>query len=95
MINTITRLESVLGHIFRDASGHVNPSTVASQNRFINLFENVANNSGNLNSNVLTNFQRTAGGFQGYSQVFRNGQQVWTHTLNGRIINAGVNVIPK
>ncbi|MDF3819608.1 hypothetical protein P3G55_06840 [Leptospira sp. 96542] len=55
----------------------------------------VANNSANLNPNVLTNFQRTAGGFQGFSQTFRNGSQVWTQTLNGNIINAGVNAIPK
>ncbi len=93
--NTVTKSESVLGHIFRDATGHVNPSTVASQNRYISLFENVANNSANLNPNVLTDFQRTAGGFQGYSQIFRNGQQVWAQTLNGKIINAGVNIIPK
>ncbi|MGN7787362.1 FG-GAP-like repeat-containing protein [Niabella sp. 22666] len=93
--NTVTRSESVLGHIFRNASGHVNPSTVTSQGRYINLFEKVANNSANLNPNILTNFQRTAGGFQGFSQTFRNGSQVWTQTLNGKIINAGVNIIPK
>ena len=93
--NIITRSQSVLGHIFRNALGHVNPSTVTSQGRYIKLFEKVANNSANLNPNVLTNFQRTAGGFQGFSQTFRNGKQIWTHTLNGKIINAGVNIIPK
>ena len=36
-----------------------------------------------------------AGGFQGYSQTFRNGSQVWVQTRNGKIINAGVNLIPK
>lgn len=93
--NTVTRSESVLGHIFRKAPGHVNPSTVTSQGRYINLFEKVANNPANLNPNVLTNFQRTSGGFHGYSQTFRNGKQVWSQTLNGKIINAGVNTIPK
>jgi hypothetical protein len=47
--NAVTRSESVLGHIFRNAPGHVNPSTVASQNRYIKLFESVANNPANLN----------------------------------------------
>jgi hypothetical protein len=93
--NTVTRSESVLGHIFRNDTGHVNPSTLTSQNRYINLFEKVGNNSANLNPNVLTNFQRNAGGFQGYSQIFRNGKQVWVQTLDGKIINAGVNIIPK
>ena len=93
--NTVTKSESILGHIFRDARGHVNPSTVASQNRYISLFEEVANNPANLNSSVLNSFQRTAGGFKGYSKIYRNGQQVWTQTLYGKIINAGVNIIPK
>src|SRR5699024_8733441 len=85
--NSITRSKSVLRHIFRDATGHVNPSTITSQSRFIRLFESVGNNPANLNPNVLTNFQRTVGGFQGYSQIFRNGEQVWVQTLNGKIIN--------
>jgi RHS repeat-associated protein len=93
--NTVTRSESVLGHIFRDASGHVNPSTITSQNRYINLFEKVGNNATNLNPNVLNNFQRSAGGFQGFSQTFRNGKQVWVQTINGKIFDAGVNIIPK
>lgn len=93
--NTVTKSESSLGHIFRDATGHVNPSTVASQNRYISLFEEVANNPANLNSNVLNSYQRTAGGFKGYSKIYRNGQQVWTQTIDGTIFNAGVNIIPK
>lgn len=93
--NTVNKSESVLRHIFRDAGGHVNPSTVASQNRYVSLFENVANNSANLDPNVLNNFQRSVGGYQGYSQTFRNGGQVWTQTFNGKIFDAGVNIIPK
>jgi hypothetical protein len=93
--NTVTRTKSVLGHIFRNSKGHVNPSTIASQNRYIQLFENVANNIKNLNPNVLSNFQRAAGNFQGFSQTFRNGQQIWVEVLDGKIINAGINLIPK
>lgn len=76
----------MLGHIFRDAAGHVNPSTIASQDRFIRLFESVGNNPANLNPNVLTNFQRTMGGFQGYSQMLRNGKQVWVQRLMGKLL---------
>jgi hypothetical protein len=93
--NTVTKSESVLGHIFRDATGHVNPSTLTSQDRYIRLFENVANNSANINPNILTNFQKTGSLFQGYSQTFRNGSQVWVQTFKDKIINAGVNIIPK
>ena len=93
--NTVPRTKDALGHIFRDAPGHINPTTVAAQSRYIRLFENVANNTKNFNPNVLTNYQRAAGGFQGFSQTFRNGQQIWVQTFNGKIINAGVNIIPK
>lgn len=76
-----------------NATDHVNPCTITSQNRHINLFEKVGNKVTNLNSNVLPNFQQNARGFQGYSQISRNGKQVWVHTLDGKIINAEINVI--
>lgn len=95
VLYTLPRTRDVLGHVFRDAIGHVNPSTQSSQNRYIQLFENVANNSGSLNPNVLTNYQRTMEGFKGFSQIFRNGKQVWVQTRNGIIENAGVNIYPK
>lgn len=95
MTNAIPRTKDVLGHIFKNTAGHVNPGTAASQSRYLNLFEKVANNPKNLNPNVLSNYQRTTGGFQGYSQTFRNGQQVWVHSRDGRIFDAGVNLIPK
>ena len=91
----VPRTKSVLGHIFRESEGHVNPTSIASQERYISLFEKVANTPGNLNPNVLTDYQRAAMGFKGFSQTFRNGTQVWTQTLRGKIINAGVNLIPK
>ena len=93
--NIFPKTESVIGHVFRDAAGHVNPTTIASQNRYINLFESVGNNLDNINPNVLNNFQLSTKGFQGFSQVFRNGKQVWVQTINGKIFDAGVNIIPK
>ena len=91
--NTVTKSESVLGHIFRDAAGHVNPSTVASQNRYISLFENVANNPANLNQSILSP-RAIENGVQGFTQSFKNGQ-IWVQTKNGKIFNAGVNIIKK
>ena len=95
--NVIPRTEDVPGHIFRNSKGHVNPSTATSQNRYINLFEDVANNANNVNSGVLSQYQRQAGTFTGYSQTFRSGQQVWAQVdaTTGRILNAGINIIPK
>ena len=77
------------GHIFRNAEGHVNPSSTASQVRFARLFENVTK-SGKVDSSVLSNFQRKSGEFVGYSKEFKNGT-VWTQTKDGQIVNAGVN----
>ncbi|MDB9380916.1 DUF6443 domain-containing protein [Nodularia spumigena CS-584] len=93
--NKVTRSSDVLGHIFRNSAGHVNPSTLASQERYINLFEDVSSSANNLNPKVLSQYQQTAGGFEGYSKTYRNGKQVWTQTRQGTIINAGVNDIPK
>ncbi len=92
---TVSRSQSVLSHIIRDAPGHVNPPTAASQARWLDLFLKVSNNIANVNPSVLTNCQRQAQGFQGFSQTFRNRSQVWVQVLNGEIINAGVNLIPK
>jgi RHS repeat-associated protein len=93
--NTVTRSQSVLGHIFRTKEGHVNPSSIDSQNRYIKLFEDVANNPANFNSNVLSPAQRTIEGIEGFSKTFRNGQQIWVQTRNGKIFDAGINTIPK
>ncbi|MCE7057732.1 RHS repeat-associated core domain-containing protein [Algoriphagus sp. AGSA1] len=90
---TVTRSESVLGHIFRDAAGHVNPSTVTSQNRYISLFEKVANNPANLNQSILAP-RAIENGVQGFTQSFNNGQ-IWVQVKDGKIFNAGVNLIKK
>jgi len=94
VVNTVPRTKDVLGHIFRNAPGHVNPATAASQGRYISLFEKVAANPKNFNPNIL-NPQAAKNGVQAFTQTFRNGRQVWVHTRNGRIFDAGVNLIPK
>ncbi|MDB5127441.1 MAG: pknD [Mucilaginibacter sp.] len=84
--------ESLYGHIFRDALGHVNPTTIESQNRYMNLFQSVASDINNLVPTV--NKQAANAGIQTFNQTFRNGSQVWVFTLNGQIRNAGVNIVP-
>lgn len=79
------------GHIFRVAEGHVAPATAASQARFVQLFQSVASNPANLNMNVVKSQLAIDMGVQGFSQTFRNGQQVWVTVRNGEIIDAGVN----
>lgn len=80
-----------LGHIFRNALGHVNPSTAASQGRFMSLFDNVVSNPSNLRTNFPLPGPAVGAGVQVYTQTFRNGNQVWVYTRNGRVINGGVN----
>ena len=48
----------------------------------------------NLNSNVLSSFQKADSAFQGFSKTFNAGQ-VWVQVRNGKIINAGVNFITR
>jgi len=83
------------GHIFREAAGHVNPSTLASQGRFARLFEQVGSNPANLRTDAvaagLTPPQGAAAGINAFTQVFSNGKQIWVLVRNNTIINAGVN----
>ncbi|WP_029215379.1 RHS repeat-associated core domain-containing protein [Kallotenue papyrolyticum] len=78
-------------HIFRNAPGHVNPSSAASQARFARLFEEVASNPNNLRSNFPLPQGAVRAGIQVYTQVFRNGEQIWVYVRNGIIQDAGVN----
>lgn len=78
-------------HIFRDAPGHVNPSTSSSAQRFARLFESVASNPANLNPGVVP-APGQAAGVRGFAQAFQRGQ-VWVHVLNGQVTNAGVNPV--
>jgi RHS repeat-associated protein len=75
---------SRFNHIFRNAPGHVNPTTLSSQNRYLNLFQRVADDPANLQS-------VSAYGVSTFTKVYRNGRQVWVQVRNGRIANAGVN----
>jgi hypothetical protein len=72
-----------LGHIFRIGRGHVNPRTVSSQNRYMNLFQRTINPA---------NFRSTKNGVSFYTQTQRNGKQIWVEVYNGKISNAGVNL---
>ena len=78
------------GHLFREAAGHVNPTTASSRARYTALFEAVASKGANRNDAILPQAARNAG-MQGFTQVF-NGGQVWVHAINGKITNAGVNL---
>jgi len=64
------------------------------QARYIKLFEKIANNATNLNQSILT-AEAIANGVKGYTKIFRNGTQLWVMVRNGRIFNAGINLIPK
>lgn len=77
---------SRMAHIFRDASGHVNPATAASQGRFMSMFENTAANSANLRNDavqagILTQ-QAANAGVQAFTQTMKNGEQVWRFAMN-------------
>ena len=90
--NVLPRIDtSRFQHIFRNTAGHVNPSTTTSQMRFMQLFQNVASNPNNLNSRIVPSQQALDAGAQGFSQVMRNGNQVWVIVRDGVIQNAGVN----
>jgi hypothetical protein len=75
---------NILRHIFTNKPGHVNPATLASQQRYARLFESVGSNPANLRG--TNQF-----GVSTYTQNFRNGQ-VWVEVRpNGQIRSAGVN----
>jgi len=93
-VNLVTQTDNVLGHIFRDAAGHLNITSIASQKIYIKLFEKIANNTVNLNANILS-AEAMANGVKGYTKTFRNGSQIWVMVKDGKIFNAGINLIPK
>jgi RHS repeat-associated protein len=81
-----------LTHIFREALGHVNPTTITSRGRFITMFEGIANNELYRNDAILRSGARLAGS-TGYSRTFSRGQ-VWVQVFRNQIVNAGVNRPP-
>ncbi|MDP3938767.1 MAG: RHS repeat-associated core domain-containing protein, partial [Deltaproteobacteria bacterium] len=80
-----------LSHIFRDAPGHVNPSTVASRERFLRLFEDVASNPLNRRPDFPLPKEAVEAGVESFTKTYRSGKQIWVLTRDGKIINAGVN----
>ena len=86
-------------HVFRSAAGHVNPTTVASQMRFVGLFQRVSSNPANLRVDAvaarLMTQDAASAGVSTYTQTMRGGAQVWVHVRNGEIVNAGVNAAGK
>ena len=92
----VDRSSSNLGHIFKNSLGHADPQSAASQSRYIQLFESVSNNSANLRVDAvsagLIPQQAAKAGVQVYTQSFQNGQ-VWVFVRNGRIYDAGVNIL--
>ena len=79
------------GHIFRDAPGHVYPTTAASRERYAHLFEQVASNPANQLPDAPLPQPAAVPGVQVHVQTQRNGKQVWVYLRDRRIINAGVN----
>jgi len=86
-------------HVFRNAAGHVNPSTLSSQMRFIGLFQRVSSNPANLRVDAvaarLMTRDAASAGVSTYTQTMRGGAQVWVHVRNGEIVNEGVNAAGK
>lgn len=70
-------------HIFRDAEGHLSDTPA---NR--KLLQNVANDP-------ATKLGQDKYGSMWSASTRRNGSQVWTQTRNGKIINGGVNMVPR
>ena len=75
--------DSTIGHIFRDADGHVWDSP---ENRA--LLEAVANDP--LNFRGIDKY-----GNKWYTKIQSDGRQVWVESRDGRIFEGGVNDIPK
>jgi RHS repeat-associated protein len=74
--------ENSLGHIFRDAAGHLAEGTPEARA----LIQSVVK---------AGNYVRTGGGGeQLFRETLSNGTQVWAKVFNGLITNGGVNQVP-
>lgn len=81
--NRIPDNNSTVGHIFRDAEGHI-PDTP--ENRA--LLEDVANTAGNFRGTDKY-------GNEWYTKILENGKEVWVESRNGKIFEGGINETPK
>jgi RHS repeat-associated protein len=84
---------SRVGHIFRNAPGHVNPKTSLMKKIFAKIFESVASNQANLNNTIIKSKQAIEAGVQGFTKNLPGGRQIWTLVRNNKIIDAGVNIL--
>lgn len=85
-----TRLDRV-NHIFRNAFGHVNPSSEGLKRAYAKLYEAVANNPSSFRPDLRGPDWLVNAGGKVYTQVV-NGYQVWVYVLpNGEIADAGLN----
>jgi filamentous hemagglutinin len=75
--------ESELAHIFRAAEGHVLDTP---ENRTILL--DVANDPG-----ALLTADRY--GNEWAARMLADGRQVWTQARNGKVVNGGINAVPR
>ena len=86
---------SQLEHVFRDAPGHVNPSSAAGRKAWAEMFEAVASDGANLRRDAVDAGLITEGaakaGVQAFTKDLANGDQVWVTVRDGVIQNAGVN----
>lgn len=81
--NRIPNNKAITKHIFRDKTGHL-PDTP--QNR--ELLEEVSNSQEYfLGSDRYGNCW--------HAKILQNGTQIWTESRNGKIIDGGLNNIPK
>lgn len=81
--NEIPNNESIIGHIFRDADGHI---TDTPENR--QLLEEVSNNTNNyLGTDKYGN--------DWYAQSQSDGSQIWVEVRNGIIFEGGINEEPR
>ena len=82
----------VMGHIFQDAKGHVNPNGIEYKNQLIKLFETVASAGANERPGlVLLEPAKARAGVQIFTQVLASGEQVWVFVRGNVIYDAGIN----
>ena len=78
-------------HIFRNATGHVNPATNAEKEAYAKLFERVASNLENARPDFPLDPNAVRAGVKAFTEALDTGEQVWVYVRNGLIEDAGVN----